>query len=284
MNKISRFVFNFRSRCNMHCPYCYIPFVDSSSGNLFLWKSIIDKIAQYSPDIVTFGGGDPFAHKEFIDLLHYCQKYSFRIHVDTNAIGLPLNRIKEIGQLVDIIGVPLDGSREQHDFIRNYHGHFDTISASLNALQEFKIPTKINTVYFPEYMNQLEYIARKLSEYTNIKQWFIYEYWHFKGINEYKKELYEAILPENINKLQKLANIQNIHYSSVNERSPAYIFVSSIGNLYTVANDTSQYIELANILDDYADEILSTLQNSEQIDARTKLKQLNHSVKIHKKL
>ena len=273
MKKISGFVFNFRSRCNMHCPYCYIPFVDSSPGNLLLWESIVDKIARYSPDIVTFGGGDPFAYEEFIDLLYYCKKYSFQIHVDTNSIGMPLDRIKEIRQLVTIVGVPLDGNKREHDLIRNYRGHFDIISTSLDALKEYNIPTKINTVYFPEYRDQLPNIARKISTYSNIKQWFIYEYWHFKGINEYRNRLCDTVRCKDINKLQKLANVQNIHYSPVEERSPAYIFVSSVGNLYTIDRDTSKYIELANILDDHGDEILSTLQNSEQINTRTKLKQ-----------
>lgn len=258
----------------MQCPYCYIPFVDASAGNLPLWQSIIDKLAKYSPDIVTFGGGDPFAHKGFIQLLQYCQQFPFQVHVDTNTIKMPLDQMAEIQQLVNIIGVPLDGNQNQHDHLRNYSGHFDIVTKSLDALEEYMIPTKINTVYFPECKNQLPNIAKRLGTYSNIKQWFIYEYWHFDRINPQRSCSNTNHLYAELSNLRELSKVKDIHYSTVADRSPAYIFVSSVGNLYTIGDDMHTYIELANIFDNCADSILSTLQNTEQIQARAQLKQV----------
>lgn len=258
----------------MRCPYCYIPFIDPHPGDLVLWKEIIEKISLFSPDLVTFGGGDPFAQPAFFELLEYCRNYSFDIHVDTNAIRLPHEKIGELGKLVDLIGLPLDGNATQHDLVRNYKGHYDIVKRALTTLEKFNIPTKVNTVYFPELKGQLTNIAHSLSSYANIRQWFIYEYWHFKGINaeESKYGCGEPNFPKL--DLQQLSGIRDIHYSSVDERSPAYIFVSSIGNIYTIGEDKSTYKEICNILDSNAELFFESLGNLEAIDKRTQLKQI----------
>lgn len=275
MDKISRFVFNFRNRCNMNCPYCYIPFVDPAPGDLELWKRIIDRLAQYSPDIITFGGGDPFAQKDFVRLLEYCRRYDFQVHVDTNAIRLPLEQMAHIGRLVDVIGVPLDGDGPLHDALRSYRGHHDIVRQCLDAMAGCRIPAKINTVLFPEHPDQLLRIARELQGYPNVKQWFIYEYWHFEGINDDKAaDAPDSDPADLLQQLKVISRVPDIHYSSVSERSPAYLFISSMGNMYTIAEDNVSYIELGNVLTPQAEEVLSGLRNLEQINARAQLKKL----------
>lgn len=60
MQSINNFIFTFRNKCNMNCKFCFIPFVDKSIGNLNLWKEIIDYLFKFNPQMITFGGGDPF--------------------------------------------------------------------------------------------------------------------------------------------------------------------------------------------------------------------------------
>lgn len=273
MDKISRFVFNFRDRCNMKCPFCYIPFVESEAGDISLWEKIIDVMAQYSPELVTFGGGDPFAHQNITELLNYCQRYDFQVHVDTNGLFLPISSIPKLNHIISLIGLPIDGSMEFHDCLRNHSGHYKIICGKLAKLAEHQIPVKINTVYYPEEKTQLDDIAKRICQYSNIKQWFIYEYWYFKGINPESKE-HDKFHPndEEIERLRIAANVPEIHFSSIAERSPCYVFVSSLGNIYTVSENTKEYIELGNILSNDAGRILSSLTNIKKIEQRTRLK------------
>ena len=256
----------------MSCPFCYIPFKDTNPGNLEDWKTIIDKISIYNPDIVTFGGGDPFKYKDFMELLKYCKKYPFQVHIDSNLIGLHHQQISKMTSLVDIIGIPLDGDRDHHDQIRNYKGHYELILKKLNLLSKAGIPVKINTVWFEEYEEQMFDIVEIINQYPCIKQWFIYEYWHFEGVND-KKENYSSDINRLLSCLMSVSKISDIHFCSVRERSPAYIFVSSSGNLYTVGDDPHTYVELGNILDSDSDIILSTLHNKKAIKERTEIKQ-----------
>lgn len=277
MNKISRFVFNFRDKCNMRCPYCYIPFIESDAGDISLWIKIVDTMALYSPDIITFGGGDPFAHNHFVELIEHCNTYSFQVHVDTNGLSLPASIIPRMSNLIALTGLPLDGSRDLHDRLRRYQGHFDTVCCKLDSLAKFKVPVKINTVLFPKEKTQLIDIAKKISQYPNIKQWFIYEYWHFKGINsEDPSSVGVNLTYEDVEKLHKMSKVSEIHYSTVSERSPSYIFISSLGNIYTIAENAVEYIELGNLFSENGNSILSSLTNLDEIDQRAKLKRLKN--------
>lgn len=273
MKKISRFIFNFRSACNMHCPYCYLPFVDSEAGGLSLWKRIIDILSEYSPDLVTFGGGDPFIYDDFINLLQYCKKFNFKTHIDTNAIGLKKEDIKKTGKLIDLIGLPLDGNRQRHDIMRNYNGHYDIICEKLAMLDKYQVPVKINTVLSDKPSKQLYEIAEILKNYANIKQWFIYQYWHFEKINE-SQLIGESNFhfSEEYTRLREVSKVKEIYYSTVSERSSAYVFVSSLGNLYTIGEDAKTYVEVANIFDDKAKEYLDGIKNRDEIQKRTRLK------------
>lgn len=274
MKKIARFVFNFRDSCNMHCPYCYVPFIDSKSGKLEDWVRIVDILSQYSPDIITFGGGDPFRFKDFYKLLEYCRRYSFQIHVDTNGINMADSQIYHIKKLVDLLGMPLDGSAEQHDQLRNYEGHHQIVLHKLSKCNAYEIPVKINTVYFPDRPEQLKNVAKNIQQYLNISQWFIYEYWHFTGINANIPTAHSPITYSDIIELKTISGIEFIHFSSVKERSPAYLFITSCGNAYTIGNDNTKYVELGNILETDPDIVFSQLFNLEEISQRASLKKV----------
>lgn len=279
MQKISRFVFNFRDTCNMMCPFCYIPFVDSCCGNIELWKKIIDKLAIYSPDIITFGGGEPFAHNGFIELLSYCQNFNFQVHVDTNGISIPTVLLPDLKKMVTLIGLPIDGSLELHDHLRKYDGHYRLVCQKLNLLAKFQVPVRINTLFFPDDKKQIIDIAKRIQLYPNIRQWFIYEYWHFKGINpEHLTEKKTNIASDELDILRNVSGVQTVHYSSVSERSPSYIFISSIGNIYSIAENSTEYLELGNILRPEADTILSSLTNIDRINKRAELKHYSESM------
>ena len=260
----------------MRCPYCYIPFIEHTPGDLSLWQKIIDKIVLYNPDIVTFGGGDPFAHERFEQLIDYCKKYPFQTHIDTNGISMTESILSKISNFITMIGLPLDGGEVLHDQIRKYNGHHHIVCDRLELLLKYHIPVRINTVLFPNEQSQLIDIATQIKVFPNIQQWFIYEYWHFDGINSrpsapalFDKSKYEFLF-------DIIKNV-DIRFSSVSERSPSYVFVSSCGNIYTISNSSESYVELGNILSPTSDLVLSSLSNINEIDKRAKLKLLNHS-------
>lgn len=264
----------------MSCPFCYIPFCDPKPGELKDWIQIIDKIALYCPDIVTFGGGDPFKYKDFWDLLKYCQKYKFQKHVDTNLIGLDSTKITQLFPLVDIIGIPLDGDCSLHDQIRCYPGHFKTVTSKMKTLLGANIPIKINTVWFPEEKEQLYRIAKEIKHYPNVKQWYIYQYWHFSGLNKKRENVCNVDINLIISELSNISGVHDIHFPSVSERTPSYIFVSSNGSLYTISPNSDSYIELGNIMDTHSEKLLDNLHNREAIQVRADEKKIIKHISI----
>lgn len=271
--KIPRFCFNFRHKCNMRCPYCYIPFVDKEAGTLELWKKLVDRMMAFSPELITFGGGDPFAYPDFPALIDYCRQFDVKIHVDTNCIGLTRETLADIGAHIAMLGIPLDGDEEYHNSTRRYNRHYQTLMASLDRATVQKVPMRINTVYYPDYKQQLYHVANVIRQHKNVQQWFIYEYWHFKNINA--AEIYDYSIfdfEKEYPVLRELSGIGNIHFSPVSERVGAYLFISSCGCLYTVSSEGDQYIELGNLLEKTDDEIYRMVTNIDKISNRTQLK------------
>src|SRR5688572_4874076 len=105
-----RVVFNFLERCNMQCPFCYLPF-DGERSSLADWKNIVDRLHAWNVSSITFGGGDPLRYREFPELLSYAAHLESRarfIQLDTNAILLRSEHYSLLEQTVDLLGLPLD--------------------------------------------------------------------------------------------------------------------------------------------------------------------------------
>jgi MoaA/NifB/PqqE/SkfB family radical SAM enzyme len=122
----ARVCFNFTRRCNMQCPYCYIPFGDQKS-DLRVWKKIVDRVVEWHVEAITFGGGDPFMYGQFRDLLLYCFGKLF-IHVDTNGINLKDPDFELMQKGVALLGLPVDGSNAAvHGVMRDDLTHFKSV-------------------------------------------------------------------------------------------------------------------------------------------------------------
>ena len=266
---IPRFVINFRHKCNMNCKYCYVPFVDQEYGDIFLWKKIIDAIQDYNPSLITFGGGDPFIYPDFRELLLYCKNSFFdhvQIHVDTNGLGIIENDYNIIDDCVNVIGFPLDGSKEIHSLIRNNLFHYNIVMRHLSMLQKSKSKSKINTVL--NYLNiyDIQNLISVINEYK-VAVWYLYEYWHFAGINQDEPLPNKVDIDKQIKLIKKQVGDKFI-YSNVESRKDNYVFVSSIGCVYTIVNK-NEYIEIGSIFEENIHLKIDMYINDIEIQKRT---------------
>lgn len=251
----SRINFNFLAKCNMTCPYCYLPF-DGTETNLGLWKKIIDRVIKWESQSITFGGGDPFIYPEFQELLLYTRqnhKSVKLIQVDTNGIRLRNEHYQLLRENSDLVGLPLDGSNSQiHQLMRQHSNHFKIVIHLLDELTKNGIAIKVNTVVSKINIDDLERISELLRNFP-IKSWSLYEFWALgpSGVEHADK----YTLPHDIF-MEKASYIQKIHYSShvdidtVDKRHHVYFFVSQTGRAYTIDHKNPyMYIELGSIFD-----------------------------------
>jgi len=152
------------SLCNCDCKYCFYHDVANSrvvsdygmiSENV--WKKIIvDALlcVDYQEVTFSFQGGEPLLAKpqfyrdfiSYVNEINTDKKVGFT--VQTNGVLIDEEYCMIFKQYDFLVGVSLDGFRENHDFFRFIanDGSFSRVISSINRLREYNIRFNIMTV------------------------------------------------------------------------------------------------------------------------------------------
>ncbi len=136
------------SRCNASCPYCYIDAssaADLSREQIFY---ILDKLSAAGILMITFTGGEPFLHRDFIDILYYTIKKDFwKISILTNGTCLDDCHIKFMTENAKYFSTVqfsvFSHIPSVHDSYTKIPGSFQKLIASARQLKKCNIPVKI---------------------------------------------------------------------------------------------------------------------------------------------
>ena len=152
------------SLCNCNCKYCFYHDVANSRVvsncgmiNKNVWKKIIDdalSCADYQEVTFSFQGGEPLlAMPQFyLDFISYVneintdKKVGFAIQ--TNGLLIDEEYCEIFKQYDFLVGISLDGSKENHDFFRRVgnEGSFSKVMSSIDWLKEYDIRFNVMTV------------------------------------------------------------------------------------------------------------------------------------------
>ena len=135
-------------RCNLRCHMCaqwgtegafYNMSPEELKNELSLdeMKKLIDELATFKPS-VTFFGGEPFAFRQWPEVLDYGKKKGLRINCVTNGTLL-LGKAKEIVEYgMDQVIFSLEGPREIHDTTTRIQGSFDRATQAMKDITAYK--------------------------------------------------------------------------------------------------------------------------------------------------
>lgn len=170
------------SLCNLKCKYCFYHDVASNREtycydiiNDETIENIVKKTVGYfkEPAQISFAfqGGEPTCAKvetfiKFIDTVNRYKEDYHEIHysIQTNGTLIDDEWIKLFKENHFLVGISLDGFKENHDDIRedrNNQGTFERIMKSINMLKENDIDFNILTVLTSSLSKQ----AKKLYEF-----------------------------------------------------------------------------------------------------------------------
>jgi MoaA/NifB/PqqE/SkfB family radical SAM enzyme len=251
----ARVSFNFLVKCNMTCAYCYCPF-SGIEVDRHVCRRIIDRLADWRVESVTFGGGDPLMYgDDFVELLTYTRMRipGVFLQVDTNGIGVTRPLIEALAGNVDLIGLPLDGpNAEIHRQMRGSPSHFDLVSDLARTVSKMS-RLKINTVVGRPNVDHLIELGTLLREMA-IHRWSLYEFWPLGSSGTSNAARY-TLSPKEFNgaieDLMRHHRDLPFEIGSVDARWHSYFFVSHTGDTYTVDRaNRSEYRLLGSILDD----------------------------------
>lgn len=148
-------------RCQFRCKHCYGSFPFNEELPQRKIEQIIDQ-AREDFDCLILSGGEPFMHKDLIELIQYADKKGFSVHITTSGYSIPKDTIDSLSNNT-ILVFGLDGIGWVHDEYRGKRGVYDrlleTMEYSKNKLKE------IITTLWKGNLRQLEEITRLAKNY-----------------------------------------------------------------------------------------------------------------------
>ncbi len=208
----------FFNGCKLRCLFCHNPETWLKKENNITVEELYKKILRFKPYYnknggVTFSGGEPLLHKDFIiELSKLLKKENINIALDTAGVGI--GNYEEILNYIDLVILDIKDYRNlEYEKITNYK--IDEFNKFKKILNESNKNVWIRQVIVPGINDNIEYILG-LKEYLktikNIKKTELLPY-HNMAIEKYKKLNIEYKLKDveqmDIEKCKKLEEILN---------------------------------------------------------------------------
>lgn len=180
MSKKRVIVWRITQTCNMKCKFCsYSKEVERQRNDADLEEveRVSDILGQYRQKtkeemLISFIGGEPLLWKPMFNLSKKLVKeYGIEISTTTNGILLEKEEVrKDIINYFSEIVISMDGFQECNDYVRQYQGHFKTVSESIVKLAKekkeagSKLIIKVNTILMRRNIGQFEEFCEYLAK------------------------------------------------------------------------------------------------------------------------
>jgi MoaA/NifB/PqqE/SkfB family radical SAM enzyme len=160
--------FHVTSECNMECPYCWGPQDFEHPVDTATARKIITNIKRVGASRIVFTGGDPLLREDITQLIHHARSIGLEVALSTTGDELKLGFLSLVGEDIDLISLPLDGSSEDVNSQTKEKDQFAAVVQALEWLKGYpridvKIATPVtryNLVDVPNVLGLVENYAR----------------------------------------------------------------------------------------------------------------------------
>lgn len=251
MKKIPRIIFNFNDKCLNGCPFCFIPFDGQGAGKISLWREILSRAYEFSPEMISFSGCDPFYYSDFYELLLSAEKKCYW-GVDSSLVWLDRARFKECAPRLDQISTSLDDLPKMPVYQRYDAVRLKKMMSNFDYVLGLFPKTVVHTLYSKKNDGYLEKIADELFS-RGVRTWSLYQFWPFdfiKNVGDYQCE--EEIFKKRGEEISAYCDGRlDFDYVPYKNRANGYFFVSSTGKAYTTLDGAvGSYKPLGSIFDE----------------------------------
>lgn len=182
----------FFNGCKLRCLFCHNPETWTRKEDNITVEELYNKIIKFKPYFgdkggVTFSGGEPLLHSEFIiELCKLLKKDNINIALDTAGVGS--GNYEELLKYIDLIILDIKDYKE--DEYKKMTGHtMGSFKEFLNLIQKLNKKIWIRQVIVPGINDNKEYIIGLKEYIKNIKNVENIELlpYHTMAIDKYKK-------------------------------------------------------------------------------------------------
>ncbi len=244
-------------KCFLYCKGCYSYSREEKCGQELETDIILEFLKYaYNKGIkkVTICGGDPLTRKDIVKLLRKIKKIGYYISLDTLGTSILKNvkldlkqtikktSAKDIASLVDMIGIPIDGSTDDV-FSKFRPTNKEIVKEQIdicNKLNEYGANICINTVLHKDNIEDIFEIAKIVKKLNYIKKWQIFEFEPFGKFGRLNRHLFEINENEFLKVKEQIeayfCNDKRIQFKNSKKRDGAYVLVDNSGYAYVSSN------------------------------------------------
>lgn len=142
--------------CQLQCPFCLLETKSNEAVSLPLSviKQIAAEIKELGVMYVKIGGGDPFLHPDFPEILSLLHSTECFVTISTNGVTMT----SEISQLLAKanvrVSVSIEGMEETNDGLRGF-GHFRKALKALEILKKTGAEVLLRTTLLRQNLNEV---------------------------------------------------------------------------------------------------------------------------------
>lgn len=144
---------------------------------------------------------------------------------------------KALSGRVSYLGLPLDGGREDviADFRKGKSDRFAKILHAISVCAAYSIPIKVNTTVTTGNVDDLENIARTLSNFDAVFAWHLFQWWDLRSPRALRERMQidQSGFQERVLQLQQTYPRLRIASGTIDKRARTHFFVSANGEVYT---------------------------------------------------
>lgn len=190
----------FFNGCKLRCKYCHNPEMWTKKENNYTVEEVFNKIMRSKPYFknnggVTFSGGEPLIHSDFIiEVSKLLKRENIHIAIDTSGVGL--GDYENILKLIDLI--ILDIKHTSTEGYKQITGmNIDEVEKFIIQLNKSNKPVWIRQVIIPGITDTEEYttsLAEYLKKIKNIER---IDFLPFHRLGEEKYRVLDIEYPYN---------------------------------------------------------------------------------------
>lgn len=153
-------------KCPLFCKHCYGNFPKKGELPRGKVEQIIDQ-AQGDFDCLIFSGGEPFLHKDLIELLRHADTRGFSVHITTSGYMISKKMIDDLTDNAFLV-FSLDGIGQVHDEYRGMPGAYEKLIESLEYTRTKLKFTEIIATLWKKNIGQLDEMVKLAERYRAI--------------------------------------------------------------------------------------------------------------------
>ena len=188
--------------CNYNCIHCYSKNQSRKKLDFSFWKNIINQVHDSGGMELTFTGGDPLLHEDFLKVYQHAKKKGFLINIFTN--GFNLN--KEILDFLEdypplSIEITINSlNKKNYERITRAKGAFEKVMKYIDEIKNRNLPLVLKCNGLKENKGEILKI-KEFSESLLGKKKFKFDSFVFAGLNQEEEPKKHRLTANEIRKI-----------------------------------------------------------------------------------